>query len=58
MNPRPSHLAKLLRAVACGALLGAVAASGPPASAQRPGVPEGHADHVRSHYTKFEHRVP
>jgi putative CocE/NonD family hydrolase len=28
------------------------------ASAQRPGIPEGHAEYVRSHYTKFEHRIP
>ena len=58
MNPRPSHLAKLSRAAARLALVGAVAASSLPARAQRPGIPEGHAEYVRSHYTKFEHRVP
>ena len=26
--------------------------------AQRPGIPEGHAEYVRSNYTKFEYRVP
>ena len=40
---------------AAALLLGLIA---PPATAQRPGIPEGHAEYVRSHYTKFEHRVP
>ena len=46
------------RRLAPAALLVALVASAPAALAQRPGIPEGHAEYVRSHYTKFEHRIP
>jgi putative CocE/NonD family hydrolase len=57
MRPQPVRPASSLPIALAVALL--AAACWPAAAvAQRPGVPEGHAEYVRSHYTKFEHRVP
>jgi putative CocE/NonD family hydrolase len=53
-SPSPTTR-QLVLAIPC---LLAAAALGPAALAQRPGIPEGHGDYVRSHYTKFEYRIP